>query len=230
MVDFIPRRFRGRRTGELFAAARRRIALASSKFADRFFDPLHGTETSSLVENSDLRDVTSENLAHGIRYEPTRAISFRRVMRVARIPASGVFVDLGCGKGRVCMLAAEHGFAKVIGIDYSPELCAIARENLEIFRRRNGKAFEADVRAVDAMEYAFGGDESVVYLFNPFDEVVLVRVMERLLASLASQPREAWIVYHNPVWRDVIERSKAFERIGDWSSGGGRFAVYKTRA
>ena len=230
VFDFIARRFRGRTAGELFAAARRRFALAASKLTDHRFDRKYGTETSALVENANMRDVRSDNLARGIRYEPTRAAPFRRVMRAARIPAAGSFLDIGCGKGRVCLLAAEHGFARVIGIDYSRHLCETARANVERFQRRSGKSFEADIRAMDAAGYVFNGDERVVYLFNPFDGEVLARVMEHLLASLRQEPREMWIVYHNPVWRGVIERSGAFEAVGDWSAGGGLFAVYKTRA
>ena len=228
VVDFTPRRFRGRSAGELFAAARRRFALAASKLADRFFDARYGTETSAVVENAHMRDVTSDHLARGIRYEPTRAIPFRRVLRAARIPSDGVFLDMGCGKGRVCMLAAEHGFTQIIGIDYSPSLCELARANMEVFRRRSGKQFEADMRVLDATRYVFAGDERVVYLFNPFDGVVLARVMENMLASLAQQPRELWLVYHNPVWRDVIDQSGAFDVVGEWIVGGARFAVYRS--
>lgn len=216
--------------GELFAAARRRWALETSKFADRFFDSRYGTETSVLVENVALRDVTSDNLARGIRYEPTRAIPFGRVLRAARVPRQGVFVDMGCGKGRVCMLAIEYGFARVVGIDYSARLCELARKNLEIFKQRTGRKFEADIRAEDAVSYQFSGDETVLYLFNPFDGAVLGQVIEPLLTSLAARPREVWIVYHNPVWREVIERRNAFDLVGEWSAGGGRFVVYKSRA
>src|SRR5262245_4761418 len=180
VVDFIPRRFRGRSAGELFAAARRRFALQTSKLVDRFFDARHGTETAAPVENTELRDVTSTNLARGIRYEPTRAIPLRRVLRAARIPTDGTFVDVGGGKGRACMLAVEHGFERVVGIDYSPHLCAIARRNLDIFAARSGKHFARDIRSMDATEYAFSGDDSVVYLFNPFDDAVLERVLQRV--------------------------------------------------
>ncbi|HLF24266.1 MAG TPA: hypothetical protein VI565_10130, partial [Burkholderiales bacterium] len=106
-------------------AARRRVATVASILVDRHFDLVFGTETRGVVENADLRDVMSANLVRGIRYEPTRAIPFRRVLRAARIPSHGTFVDLGCGKGRACMLAVMHGFANVVGIDYSPALCRI---------------------------------------------------------------------------------------------------------
>ena len=48
-------------------------------------------------------------------------------------------MDLGCGKGRVLMLAVEYGFARVTGVDYSASLCEIARRNLDVLRARTGR-------------------------------------------------------------------------------------------
>lgn len=208
-------------------SVRRRIAIAASALADRHFDRVFGTETRGVVENADLRDVTSANLARGIRYQPTRAIPFRRLLGAARIPAEGAFVDLGCGKGRACMLAVMHGFAKVTGVDYSPELCRIAVRNFDAFRRRTGRNFTSTVRSMDAADYAFAPDDTVLFLYNPFDAAVLAAVLARLRTSLDAHPRRVWFVYHNPVWRDVVETSGLFVRAGDWSFGGYQFAVYR---
>lgn len=205
----------------------RRIATAASALADRHFDLVFGTETRGVVENADLRDVTSSNLARGIRYEPTRAIPFRRVLRAARIPGEGAFVDLGCGKGRACMLAVRHGFAKVVAVDYSPELCRIAARNFEVLRRRTGRDFTSTVRSMDATDYAFAPDDTVLYLYNPFDASVLSAVLVRLRTSLDTHPRRVWFVYQNPLWRGAVESSGLFGRVGNWSFGGCQFAVYR---
>ena len=208
-------------------AARRRIATIAGLLADRHFDLLFGTETRAVVENADLHDVTSANLAGGIRYEPTRAIPFRRVLRAARIPSEGAFVDLGCGKGRACMLAVLHGFSKVVGVDYSPELCRVAERNFEVLRGRTGRAFHSTVCAMDAVDYAFAPDDTVLYLYNPFAATVLSAVLARLRSSLGAHPRRVWFVYHNPVWRDAVEASGLFVLAGEWSFEGCRFAVYR---
>ncbi len=206
----------------------RRIAVELSRLVDFHFDILFGTDTRTKVENIDLTDVASASLARGIRYEPTRAIPFRRAMRAARIPKTGTFVDIGSGKGRVCMLAALHGFQRVVGIDYSPGLCRVAERNLEQLRKRTGMQFEAGLHAIDATEYAFEPDDSVVYLFNPFDAEVLAAVMSRLRRSIATDPRDVWIVYHHPTWADIVARD--FARVGEWTFGGCRFAVYRYEA
>ena len=209
-------------------SARRHASIASSRLVDRHFDWAFGTETRRMVENDAQRDVESANRARGIRYEPTRALPFRRVLRAAAIPNHGVFVDLGCGKGRVCMLAAMLGFENIVGVDYSPVLCRIAEKNIEVFRARTGRRFQSRIRAMDAADYVFSPDDTVLYLFNPFDAAVLSAVMARLRQSLATHPRRVWIVYQNPVWRDTVETGGGFVRAGDWTFGGSDFAVYRS--
>jgi SAM-dependent methyltransferase len=208
-------------------SARRHVSVVVGRLVDHHFDWAFGTETRRIVENDDQRDVASANRARGIRYEPTRAIPFRRVLQRAGIPTDGVFVDLGCGKGRACMLAAMHGFGSIVGVDYSPALCRIAEKNLEVFRVRTGWRFQSRIRTMDAADYAFSPDDRVIYLFNPFDAAVLSAVMARLRQSLATHPREVWIVYQNPVWRDTIAAGGGFVQAGEWSFGGSDFVVYR---
>ncbi len=211
-------------------ALRRRVSIATSKIADARFDARFGTDTAGVVETRDQRDVESPNLAGGIRYEPTRAQPFRRLLRAAAIPATGTFVDLGCGKGRTLLLAAMAGFPKVVGVDYSPALCDIARRNLDILRARGGPSrFESRVLAADVVDYVFTGDETVVYFFNPFGEMVLRAAIAALQKSLVEHPRTVWLVYHNPVWRRAVDETPGWEHTGDYSFGGCDFVVYRSR-
>lgn len=210
-------------------AACRHVLAMLGRWGDLHFDTAFGTETRRVVENAQMGDVASANLGRGIRYEPTRAIPFRRVIRAAGIPADGGFVDLGCGKGRALLLAALCGFKQVTGVDYSPSLCALAERNLTAFRARSRRKFRSRVVAMDAADYAFTREDTVVYLFNPFDGSVLSAVIARLHRSLEHHPRRVWIVYHNPVWRSTIETTGHFELVGNYSFGGCAFAVYRSR-
>jgi SAM-dependent methyltransferase len=207
----------------------RRLSTRLGRLLDRHFDLAFGTETRRVVENDALTDVASPNLSRGIRYEPTRALPFRRVLRRAGVPTGGGFVDLGCGKGRALILAVQCGFERVTGVDYSPALCVMAERNLAAFRARTRRSFRSTVLPMDAADYAFAKEDSVVYLYNPFDAVVLAAVISRLRRSLERHPRPVWIVYHNPLWRGVIETTGAFEHAGDYSPGGMTFAVYRSR-
>jgi SAM-dependent methyltransferase len=212
-----------------FRAGLRHVSTFLSRLLDRHFDPAFGTETRTVIENQHLTDVISPNLIRGIRYEPTRALPFRRALAAAHIPTDGGFVDLGCGKGRVLILAVQCGFQQVTGVDYSRGLCESAEQNLQAFRSRSKRAFRAKVLTMDAADYAFTKDDTVVYLFNPFDAVVLAAVLARLQRSLERNPRTVWILYHNPVWRTAIDSTSAFNHVTDVTSGGSTFGVYRSR-
>ncbi len=210
-------------------AAFRHAHAAVSRLLDRHFDIAFGSDTRGVIENASLSDVASPNLARGIRYEPTRALPLQQVLRAARIPLDGAFVDLGCGKGRALMVAVLSGFTHVTGVDYSPALCRIAEHNLETLRRRTHRQFTASIMHADAADYTFDARDTVVYLFNPFDAVVLAAVVAHLERSLAQHPRAVWVVYHNPVWRVVFEHSARFAHVRDHRGGAGVFAVYRSR-
>ena len=209
-------------------AAFRHANAAISRILDRHFDLAFGSDTRGVIENASLSDVASPNLARGIRYEPTRALPLQRVLRAAHVPTDGSFVDLGCGKGRALMVAVLSGFAHVTGVDYSPALCRIAEHNLETLRRRTQRRFTASIMNADAADYTFDARDNVVYLFNPFDATVLAAVVAHLERSMAKHPRTVWIVYHNPVWRIVVEHSGAFTHVRDYTAGAGVFAVYRS--
>jgi SAM-dependent methyltransferase len=206
----------------------RRIQIAASKVVDASFDRRHGTETRHLVEVAQQDDVSSPNRAHGIRYEPSRARPLRRLLRELPLPRASVFVDIGCGKGRALMVAAQAGFRRLVGVDYSPDLCRAARRNLEGLARGSDGGFSFEVIECDAADFAFAGDHDVIYLFNPFDESVLRRVLDRLEASLRAHPRTVWIIYLSPIWEEAIARRERFTLFARRGYGGGRFAVYVT--
>jgi len=205
----------------------RRVKIVASKTVDAAFDLRHGTETRHLVEVAQQRDVTSPNRAHGIRYEPSRARPLRRLLRELPLPRGGVFVDIGCGKGRALLVAAQAGFRRLVGVDYSRDLCRTARRNLEGLARARSGDFSFEVIACDAADFAFARDHDVIYFFNPFDESVLARVLDRLEASLRAHPRTAWIIYLSPHWEEAIERRGVFTLFARRRYGGGEFAVYR---
>jgi SAM-dependent methyltransferase len=149
-------------------------------------------------------------------------------MRDLALPGGSVFVDFGCGKGRVLMMAARYGFRRVVGVDFSGELCRIARRNLEIFRRRAGGSVEFEVVESDAVAYRFRDDENVFYLFNPFDAVVLRQILERIDESRRRVPRPVWLIYYYPLCGEMIERAGGYHRVAGVSHGGGEVAVYRS--
>lgn len=139
---------------------------------------------------------------HCIDYEPISYECFDIAIQHLRIcDGKDVLLDYGSGKGRAIILAALHPFRKVIGVERSPELCELARENLH---RASGKLVCRDVEIVhgDAVQFEVPDHVSVILLFNPFTGPVLQAAIARIQESYLRNPRAMSIIYMLPEWQD----------------------------
>ncbi len=92
------------------------------------FDRKYGVETAKMVQIVPTR---SPNFVHGVRYSPPPKLLSDGVSRVVAWPTKRPrFIDVGCGKGRVLIVAAAYPFKRIRGVEYSPQLAAICRTNL----------------------------------------------------------------------------------------------------
>ena len=48
-------------------------------------------------------------------------------------------------------------------------------------------------------------------MFNPFNGVILSRILENLEQSWNENPRDMFVVYHNPVHADLVENCPLFD-------------------
>jgi hypothetical protein len=208
---------------------RRTGAVVVSRLADYLFDLRYGTDTVQTVEVDEL-DVNGVRRSQAQRYQPTGSLPFTRLMKLYRFPKDAVLVDFGAGKGRVLLMGMLYGFRKVIGVEFSAELCRVARANIERLRARGfGLESAAEVVHQDAGQYAFSGEESIFYFFHPFDDALLGRILDNIHASLGRAPRPAWIVYYLPVHAGALEaRIPGFRLLGAHLLSGYECKVYGT--
>ena len=204
------------------------FALLFSYVADLVFDFRYGTNTATWVSLKRL-NIRSENLSRAVDYQPTQVLPLRRLLSELEVPRDRVFVDLGCGKGRVLMLAAEAGFREIRGLEFSSELCEVAEANCAKYKKRKNSDAEFQVIHSDVTEYAIR-DEDVFFLFNPFDDRVLGIVLQRILESLAERSRQIWIIYRNPVHEAVLQANRNFSKLREFAHLGSDFAVYTNTA
>lgn len=171
------------------------------------FDRAHGTDTGREKRLWGVK-VASSNLVESGHYQTCDPAFIENTLRSLRIDFSAfTFLDLGCGKGRPLMIAASLGFGRVIGVDFCPGLCIIARKNLQI-ARLNGEVICADV-----CDLAIPDGALVIYLYNPFGPKVTQRVCEILEADLRTKPRPCFILYINPLHAELFDRA-GFTRCG----------------
>ncbi|MBZ5489392.1 MAG: class I SAM-dependent methyltransferase [Acidobacteriia bacterium] len=50
------------------------------------------------------------------------------------------FIDLGSGKGRALLMAAQYGFKRIIGVEFMPELHRVAQENIRKYTAHRTEA------------------------------------------------------------------------------------------
>lgn len=127
------------------------------------------------------------------------------------INANYHILDFGCGKGRVLAVAAWYGFKKITGIEFSAELCAEARNNITPVQAKFPEKIFNVIHA-NAAEYEIEDDTNVFFFFNPFDATVMLAVVKNILRSLKNHQREIYVVYVNPVHKEIF-MSAGFEQI-----------------
>jgi len=133
---------------------------------DALFDLRYGVRTDRWVALRDL-EIVGHNRHQGKNYQPVKASVFRSAIDAFQIPRDGVFVDYGSGKGRVLMLAVLYGFKRTVGIEFAQDLCVDADRNLDRFRNRTRKQFEARVLNVDAACYRVDDEDSIFSYTTP---------------------------------------------------------------
>jgi SAM-dependent methyltransferase len=193
------------------------VDRALSVLQERLFDFRYGTDTVSFVDLKSLT-IDSQHMAEGGGYQPTRLRLVRQVLSTLNPPPGSAFVDFGCGKGRVLLLAADYGFRRITGVEFAAELCDIARENIARYEKiRN---VHADIRIVadDAVEYTIQDDENYFFMFNPFSGALIAEVAKNVMRSLRATARRGFIIYNGPLWGDAVEE-QGFFRCRDFNAG-----------
>jgi SAM-dependent methyltransferase len=157
-------------------------------------------------------------------YEATPWASFNKAMRrIALRPEGEVFVDVGCGKGKVLAMAARQPFRKVIGVELSPKLADEARANLERLAPKL-RCRDVEVVTADASAWEFPDDVTVAFFFNPFVGSLLAQVCDNLERSLVRAPRPLRVVYANSNRFEAqvralswLEKTGGFQHQSPWS-------------
>ncbi len=201
--------------------------IVSSTARDFLFDWRYGTDTRRWVEAEEL-DTNSENKSHAVHYQATKARPFLKLLRSLALPPESVFVDFGSGKGRVLLVAAHHGFKRVVGVEFSPQLCALARQNIATFSKVAVLGSPIEVVEADVTRFGITSDLNVFYLYNPFDPPVLSKVLANLRDSVKAAPRKLWLIYNTPKHHELIHQSGLFRDGSFHEIGGTEFRVYSS--
>lgn len=135
------------------------------------------------------------------------------------------FIDLGSGKGRTLLLATNYPFRRILGVELLPSLHQIAEENLKKYHSDLQKCFALKSVCADATAFPFPTEPTLLYLFNPFPEAGMKRMLANLALSRQQYPRPVHVLYHNPLLEHVLIDRGGFTKVG----GTHQYSWYKNQ-
>ena len=162
-----------------------------------------------------IRTRGSAEVGHpdAVRYAPFAYAAVWKTLWHMDLQSSDVFVDLGCGKGRVTCCAARLATCTIIGIDIESELCAIARDNA---RRLRGRRTPIQIINIAAQDFDYHRC-TAIFMFNPFGAATLQQVVDIIRRSLDEYPRPLRLAYVNPRHDQVISEAGFLQRYDHWT-------------
>lgn len=171
------------------------------------FDRDFNVDTLGVVEIDEMA-VSGEAAIGAARYEPIQPEFFAHL--VDRLPAVApidfTFIDVGSGKGRALILAAVAGFRTVIGVEFDAGLHRAALTNIDRIRGRFPDV-SFGLRNEDARNFTPPEGSIILMVNNPFDQSVLIPLLERFEQLGAKQGQPCYLVYGHCLHVDqVMER------------------------
>jgi len=187
------------------------------------FDLLHGTETGGFISGGD-RAAVSLSACYTTVYLGIAPSALRAALTALPLEHRGfTFVDIGCGKGRALLVAAEFPFQQLVGLEIVPEFCEIARANVALIPEREKRI---SIVNEDAATFTYPEGPLILFLYFPFLTPVFRRVLANLDRQLRRSPRPAYLLYTNifhtdadarsdGTYAEVIESSPTLKKLSD---------------
>ena len=187
---------------------RRATVIPVTAAVDMLFDRRMGVRTRGETRRE--ADLTPMSVGGDPNfYQPIYLLPWKRCM--ATIPVdrrATTFIDLGAGRGRAVILAAESGFRKVIGVELDPELAEEAQRNvIQWQKRRAGRQRTTPQISIvegDAATFRMPEGPLVILLYNPFGETTMRHVLTHLCAERSGSADAVYVAYFNPVHEFVF--------------------------
>ena len=161
----------------------------------QLWDRVHNTDTCGVIPLSTF-SFDSRSKSAGLEYSSHHPRIIRSAL--ASLPISHqlyTFIDVGCGKGRVLLLASELPFRRILGIEFAPSLAEIARQNVQRYRWRRQRCSDVAVLTADATDYELPLEPAVLYFANPFFPTVMCQVIRNIEQSVRHSPRDLLILF-----------------------------------
>ena len=168
-----------------------------------FFDLVNQTDTHKrlLVEDydGDIQD-SIHAFNHSCSWTSIIKASLTFVSQYLGSKSSEYsFFDVGCGKGKVLLVASREGFSEnflgLYGIEINDDLVEVAHNNFQAMGLPPCNIITESARTFDLGKI---NKKVVIYLYNPFDETLLGEFLK------VQSVDECIIIYNNPQFAESI--------------------------
>jgi SAM-dependent methyltransferase len=180
------------------------------RYGDFDFDWDHHVDTTSAT-------IDWQDRLLGLFYSPYQASEpalFQQMIANLDLNFSEyTFVDIGSGKGRALLMAADYPFRWILGVELLPKLHGLAEANIGKYKSDSQQCFNLQSVCEDARHFQFPAEPMVVYLFNPLPERGLAKLLKNLEQSLVDCPRRVYLLYHNPTLEHLISGGSSWRLV-----------------
>jgi len=186
-VPRVPLRIRLKRAARELGPSE--LAVRLERSVSRRLD--RGLNTSGTVEEPEH--------AHPdhVYYAPSPWHVLPRALRYLGVSDRDVFVEFGCGKGRVVHQAATRPFRRVVGVEISPVLAEAARRGLAA-RSYQHRCRDVEIVVADVRAFRVPDDLTIGYFYYPFKGETFESVLRGIIESIDRNPRRVRLIYVLP--------------------------------
>lgn len=150
------------------------------------------------------KSVHADDRLHASVYQPVNFYTAEKLFSaLTAADKQTALLDVGCGKGRVMAMAAHNNFGRVYGFDLAAPLCAKSQTLASELETIFPDCF-IQVNCKNADEYVVPTDVGVLFLFNPFDHIIMEAFVKNVMHSLLLKPRPLKVLYANPVCKNIL--------------------------
>ena len=176
-------------------------------------DRVYGISTSGFVSVDEIHpDPHLRSLISP--YGGSQPSIVRRGLSVLGDIRDYVFVDLGCGKGRVTTVASEFPFREVVGVELSGALAAIARANADKVARKFPDRPKVTIAEANVVDFPLPPGKLVLFSYHAFGPDLIAQMIRRFEAALDSgELSHMFFIYYNPVHPQAFDASPALMRF-----------------
>jgi len=170
---------------------------------DYLFEKKYGLDLSGIIKNNELVSENTKALKHATAYHAVWCRNLRELlMESSKYEIQfKAFIDIGSGKGKACFYAAQNkylSFSEIIGIEFSLPLIHISEINKQIINSKNISFMHCD-----ATQYRLPESPNVIFMFNPFDDVILEEFLRNNINHF--RKHKSIVAYANDIHRKSIE-------------------------